>query len=225
MSLYCYRLPAGVPDGIEIRDASEILAEERVVRYRSGSVALFANWFRYELQRRSAGTWLDCDAYLLAPLDGQSPYLYGEERPGLIANGVLRLPFDSPMVRDLIQPFEERSVPPWLPWRARMAAHLRLLATGRSDVSRMPWGSLGPRALTFVARKYGCDRLALHPDVLYPTRWENASWITDPAVRLEDVITPRTVSIHLWNERIKAFKDERAPAKSFLARLQDEGAP
>src|SRR5687768_2878830 len=57
LALYCYREPIGVPDGVELRDAAEILPEHRIIRHKTGSVALFANWFRYELQRRSLGTW------------------------------------------------------------------------------------------------------------------------------------------------------------------------
>lgn len=55
-------------------------------------------------------------------------------------------------------------------------------------------------------------------------RWEKADWILDPAVRLEEVVTERTVALHLWNECIKGFKGEPAPEGSFLYRLQQEGS-
>ena len=45
---------------MELRDAAEILPESRIIRHKTGSVALFANWFRYELQRRGLGTWTMC---------------------------------------------------------------------------------------------------------------------------------------------------------------------
>jgi hypothetical protein len=140
-----------------------------------------------------------------------------------INNGILRFPADSPLLPPLVALFEERSVPTWLPLRARAAAWLRLKLTGRSGLSQMPWGSAGPRALTALAKKHNLAHLAEAPEVLYPAPWENAAWISDPAVRLEDVITDRTVSVHLWNERIKHFKDLPARPGSFLARLQAEG--
>ena len=224
LTLYCYRRPAGVPEGIELRDAADVLPEERVVRHRTGSVALFSNLFRYELQRRALGTWLDCDAYLIAPLDGCTPYLFGEYEPGEINSGVLRLPSESPMLAGLIEPFFERNVPDWLPWRARLAAKWRLRASGRTGIERMPWGYLGPRALTEMARRHRLDHLALRAEVLYPVRWQDADWILRPDVDLNSVITNETISVHLWNERIKHFKEEPAPAGSFLARLQEEGA-
>lgn len=73
LHLYCYRLPDGVPDGIDLRDAAEVLPENTIVGHKSGSASLFSNRFRYELQRNGLRTWLDCDPYLLKPLDGESP--------------------------------------------------------------------------------------------------------------------------------------------------------
>lgn len=223
LALYCYGEPDGVPDGVELRDASQIIPEHRIIRHRTGSYSLFSNWFRYELQRRQAGTWVDCDVYLLAPLDGASPCLFGEEEPGRINTGVLRLPADSPLLPPLIALFEERSVPPWLPLRSRMAARLRLWRNGRSGLAAMPWGSAGPKALSYLVQRHGMSRFALPPDIFCPALWQDALWITDPARTLDEVVTPRTVAVHLWNERIKHVKDAPAPPGSFLARLQDEG--
>lgn len=225
LALYCYAEPAGVPDGVELRDASAIIPEHGIIRHRTGSHALFSNWFRYELQRRQAGTWVDCDLYLLAPLDGASACLFGEEGPGQINTGVLRLPPDSPLLPPLIALFEERSVPPWLPLRSQMAAQLRLWRRGRSGLASMPWGSAGPKAFSYLARRHGMSRFALPPDTFYPAPWQDALWITDPGRTLDDVVTPRTVAVHLWNERIKQVKDLPAPPGSFLARLQEEGRP
>lgn len=223
VTLYSYGRPDGVPDGVEVRDASAVLPEDKVIRHRSGSPSLFSNWFRYEAQRRELGTWVDCDVYLLSPLDGDSPYLFGEQEAGRINTGVLRLPPDSPLLPPLLAIFEERAVPAWLPIRSRMSAYWRLLSSGRSGLAEMPWGSAGPEALSFLARQHGLSRWALPPEAFCPMRWQDALWITDPALDIDDVITPATVSIHLWNERIKGVKDAPSAAGSFLARLQEEG--
>ena len=223
LSLYCYRPPDGVPEGVELRDAADILPESRIIRHHTGSVALFANLFRYELQRLGVGTWLDCDAYLLAPLDADTPYLFGEYEPGEINNGILRIPADSPLLADLTEPFDEKRVPHWLPLRARWAAGWRLRTSGRTGISKMPWGYLGPRALTAMARKHGLGGFAMPREVLYPVRWQDADWILRPDIDLASVVSSNTVSIHLWNERIKHFKELPARRGSFLDRLQREG--
>ena len=224
MTLWCYDEPEGVPPGVQVADAAEVLPAEAIIRHRSGSVSLFSNWFRYELQRRGLGTWIDSDVYLLQPLDTEAPYLLSEYEPGRINGGVLRTPPDSPMLPPLLRLFEQRQVPPWLPLGARLAARLRLLRTGQTGLADMPWGSAGPAALTAMARRYGLVDLADPPEVHSPVPWQEADWVRDPRVALDDVVTPRTVSLHLWNERIKHVKDDPAPPGSFLARLQAEGA-
>jgi hypothetical protein len=223
LSLYCYEKPAGVPPGIVLRDAAQILPRSSIIRHHSGSVSLFSNRFRYELQRRALGTWLDCDAYLVRPLDGTSDYLIGEYEPGRVSTGILRLPQDSPLLEPLLAIFEQKTVMPWLPWRAKAAAHWRLLTTGRVDVAKLPWGSAGPVALTYLTHAHGLADLAVPKDVFYPVPWQEADWILRPDRSLEDVLTPQTVSVHFWNERIKAFKHRPAPRGSVLARLHEEG--
>lgn len=224
LALYCYHPPQNAPDGIEIRDAREILPEARVVRYRNGSPALFSNLFRYELQRRGAMLWVDADVYLLRPLDLSSPYIMGDQGDGLINTAVLRIPAESPLLPPLIAQFDEKRPPFWLPRWERWDAWRRRVSTGKTQLDRMPWGTTGPHALTALAKKYGLESRSVAPTVFYPVPWPEAHWITEPQLMLDSVITPDTIGIHLWNERIKALKDIPAPAGSFLARIQAEGA-
>jgi hypothetical protein len=220
--LHCYHPPAGVPDGVEIVDAAEILPKESIVRHSGGSVALFSDHFRYELQRQGKGAWIDADVYLLSPLP-PTPYLFGFQDEKWINGAVLRLPAYCPMLPSLIDLFQEKTVPPWLSLRAKPLAWWRLLATGRSELSKMPWGVAGPHALTALANAHGLLDQALRPEAFYPAPYGQADWIADPAKRLEDVTTARTIGVHLWNELIRPLKDRPAAKGSFLARLQEEG--
>lgn len=224
VTLYCYAQPAGVPDGVAIADAAQVVPEDRIVRYPNGSVALFSNLFRYEAQRQELGTWIDTDVYLLRPLDLAQPCLFGYEYPGMLNNAVLRLPADSPMLPGLIAPFDGQTIPAWLPWRERWRAARRLRRDGNCDVARMPWGATGPRALTALARRHGVERWALPVETFYPVHYSRAAWVIDPAVAVDAVVAPGTVAIHLWNEVIRSFKELPAPAGSFLDRLHREGA-
>lgn len=223
LALYCYGEPAGVPDGVEVRDAGSILPQSAIFRQPGGSVGHFADWFRYELQRRALGTWVDTDIYLLRPIEMEPDYLFGEQEPGVINNGVLRLPPQSPVLIELLRPFQRGTTPDWLPWRSRIPARVREIVGGKVDFARLPWGSTGPHALTALARKHGLLSKALPPDIFYPAPWQEAGWIRNPEVTVEQVATDRTIAVHLWNECIKGFKDEAAPEGSFLARLQREG--
>ena len=223
LSLYCYGEPIGIPERVEVRDASEILPESAVVRHRNGSVAPFCDWFRYELLKRGLGTWIDTDMYLLQPLDGGAEYLFGEERPGVINNAVLRLPASSPVLDELLAPFKG-TMPAWLAPRYRLTSQLRKWLGGGVDVGTMPWGTTGPAALTAAAARFGLSSLAWPPALFYPVRWQRAEWILGPSIDLQEMVTHSTVGIHLWNECIKGFKNDPAPHGSFLERLQREGA-
>ena len=223
LTLWCYGKPAGVPLGVTVRDASEVLPFNDDLRHHTGSVALFADWFRYELQQRSHGVWLDSDVYLLKPLP-DAEYILTEEEPGRINGGVLRLPADSPMLPPLLALFRKPEIPPWLPLRDRPAARLRQLLSGKVDLGRLPWGIAGPVALTALARRFGLAGAAAPPALYSPVRWQDAEWVRSPSITLESVTFPQTIAVHLWNERIKLFKDQPAPKGSFLAILQREGA-
>ena len=223
ISLYCYGQRDGVPEGVEIRDAGEIIPEAAIFRNRAGSVGHFSDWFRYELQRRGLGTWVDTDVYLLKPLDTEKPYLFGEQSPGIINNAILRLAPNSSLLPDLLKPFEASKTPDWLPLRSWVPARLRELGSGKADLGRLPWGSTGPLALTTLAQRHSLMSKAVPSDLFYPVPWQKADWILDPRLALQDMVTERSVAVHLWNECIRAFKDRPAHAGSFLYRLQREG--
>jgi hypothetical protein len=223
VTLYSYGTPEGIPQGVSRADGCEILPETSIFRNPEGSVALFSDWFRYELLRRGAGTWIDTDVYLVAPVDMDAPNLFAEQAPGVLNNAILRLPPDSPLLPELLAVFERGEVPAWLPMRRKTAAHLRRAFSGGAAIPRLPWGSTGPHALTALARKHGLFQQALPVDVFYPVPWRKAAWIVDPSISLTDVVTPRTVGVHLWNECIRSFKDTPAAKGSFLDRLQQEG--
>jgi hypothetical protein len=224
LALYCYEEPAGVPAGVEVRDASAILSFEAMKNRSDGRRSLVSNWFRYELLLRSLGTWVDADVYGIGEIDGNKAYLFGEQAPGTINGAVLRLPADSPLLPRLVEPFEKQTTPHWLNWRYYFPARIRELTTGEADLTRLPWGSTGPHALTALAKHFGVYGFAEPIERFYPVAWQNADWILDPDRSLHDIATAETVAVHLWNECIKAFKDRPAPEGSFLQRLQQEGA-
>lgn len=224
VALYCYRVPVGVPEGIEILDASAIMPQSTIRLSWAKRSDLYSDLFRYEIQKRALGTWLDLDVYLVAPLDLEKPYLFGQYEPGKVNGAVLRLPPDSPMLLPLLEQFKNGTVPKSLAWPRRLQVLARQAIKGRaSGLANTPFGTTGPYALTAFSHRLGLISKALAPEVFYPVEWRNARWILDPAVKLADVITDRTVGVHLWNELFGAIKALPAPKGSFLAQLQKEG--
>jgi hypothetical protein len=227
--LWTYDAVEGVPEGVEVADAREIIPAERIIRHSSGSYALFSDHFRFALQRAGLGYWIDTDLYLVRPIEREESYVYGWEaskKPGrppkTIGSAILRIDAASPLLDEILEAFEGRTVPRWASKEDRRLAERRLQETGRVDLGELSWGIVGPHALTWLARERSLTCYADTPEVFYPVSWAGADWIRDPAVSIDDVITPRTLAVHLWNEKIKDYKNVPAPAGSFLARLQDE---
>src|SRR5215471_6623997 len=68
--LYAYDEIQNLPSGVTVLDANEILPRSSIFTYRgNGSVAGFANHFRYKLLMDRGGWWADLDMVCLRPLD------------------------------------------------------------------------------------------------------------------------------------------------------------
>ena len=223
--LYVYDAVEGVPEGVELADAEDILPREAIVHHHSGSVALFSDRFRFEIMRRSLGLWLDADAYLIKPLsiDPDRHFLAYCE-PGEIGAGVMYLPPDSPIIPPVLHLFEAPFIPDWMRLRDRIKAHWRQARTGQISIGDMPWGVAGPMALKALARRHGLMDQILPAEVLYPWHWHDAAWIFDPTQSLDRHITPATRALHMYNYVISSRKWEAAPEGSFMHRMQQEAA-
>src|ERR1043166_8905976 len=100
--VWTYQPVEGLPRGVAVRDARELLPEEQIVLHReSGSTSMFSNRFRYHLLRRYPVTWADMDVLLLRPLAIEAPYLFGWETADSICGAVLRRPGGPPVLRAL----------------------------------------------------------------------------------------------------------------------------
>jgi hypothetical protein len=223
--LWHYQPLAGVPEGVILKDGDKVVPRERVFRHKpTGSYSLFSNLFRYELLRQDRGLWLDSDVYLLRPIHPEDGYAVGWGEPGVVGSAVLALPADSLLLPELIGYFDARRIPQWLPlsWRLRFA--WQKACKGRYRLDTMPWGNLGPHALTRLLAKYSLTGKVRGQSVFSPWTWREADWIFDSHTSLEDRITPQTLAVHLFNEVIRNRKLEAPLAGSFLERLHRESA-
>ena len=143
--LYAHDALSGVPPGVTVADAAQILPRDSVViQKRTGSVALFSDRFRYEVLSLDRGGWIDCDLLCLRPIEPW-PYIFGWEEDGLVNGAILRLPPRSEMLAELRRIFEtKRWTPPWHSRRKRLQH--RWLSAGLADgrcldrMSGMPAG-------------------------------------------------------------------------------------
>ena len=93
--LYSYDSVA-VPDGVRVLDANEILPRSEIFFYRQGdakgSVAAFANMFRYRLLMLRGGWWVDTDVLCLSSKAPEGEIFIERESEDLICNAVTKFP-------------------------------------------------------------------------------------------------------------------------------------
>jgi hypothetical protein len=222
--LYCYDQPKDVPDGVETADAGPIVSSDRIFKHKeTGSYAFFSDLFRYQLMRASAGIWIDCDVYCVRPITTETPHVFGWQRAGSVNNAVLRLPHDSPVLDPLIALFAQKTpVPPWLSKEQSEHWLAARFAGEEFTMADLPWGSSGPEALTYCLGANGLLRHASPVEVFYPLPFNRGQLLLQAGADLRGIVTPRTLTIHLWNQMLSRHLD-RAERGSAIDRLRRTG--
>jgi hypothetical protein len=221
--LYSYGSPTGLPAGVELRDAAEVLPRETAEanRYANGSYALFSNLFRYAILKQGLGIWLDTDVVCLAPIAVEAGFVAGWETADFLNGAVLYAASDSPFIRSALSAFESGRVPPWLPFHRAPRAWLLQLLGRPVTPAELPHGTFGPKAVTALARRHGLLSRAQPREVFYPLPPREARRIFEAGTRLEDYVRPKTLAIHLWNEKLRDIKHQTPPPGSLLRQLYE----
>lgn len=204
----------------EIRDAREVLPESHPVnRYRvQRRYAMFANLFRLYLQQQGKGIWVDMDCLMLQPNLTEAEHLLGFASPGKLNNAVLRLPADCAMINDYISAVTADPLhTPWATVRRRVKREIEILL-GRSQPKVTVRTSIGPRALTYFAKKHDVLMHALPQDVFYALRNRETGLLVHPDDKITPKLTSRSVLLHLWRGRMRRLSllAELPPATSYL---------
>lgn len=207
-----------VPDGVELRDATEIMPRQKLRRYSgNNSVALGANLWRYEMIKRGRGCWVDMDHIFLKPIIEESGYILGWEHEGWLNNAVLLAPPNSDLITDLVNFPTDNKCPPWLGPKSTLLFYLRRLLQGPITIEDMPWGTYSAGLLTYLVKKHGLQKAAKNPNVYYPIRWRDARELYGPAEAIQARLTSDTRTIHMWNSRLVGLFDKPPPMGSYIA--------
>jgi hypothetical protein len=188
-----------IPALFETANAATVLPRERVFFYKNGpgrgSVAAFANLFRYALLARYGDWWTDTDVLCLKEQWPEGDCVMAWEGSEWIGNAVLKLPAD-----------------------------VAEICRGRCEAlgEDFAWGEAGPRLVTGVFREQGMSGKALPASSFYPVYYPDCLQAMDPA-RLPafEWLCAGAFAFHLWHEalRRRAFDKRRPPpAGSFFGR-------
>jgi hypothetical protein len=208
--LYVYDEVRGVPSGVTVKDANEILPQSAAVqpyarfsdRVRSHLIRLrkkggwwmdadikhrahFSDHFRYHLIRKNGGWWMDADIVCLKPLAADSEIvLSGERRASdslYINNAVLLFPKDSPAMKYACEQCDGM------------------------DLDNVFWGTPGPVLMTDIMRRFALEQYRKPPQVFNPVPWWDYDKFIEP-----NAIPPfseDTLAVHMWHSRWRGAQD------------------
>lgn len=175
--LYTYDEVRGVPPGVELRDAREILPESMIFQYaEQKSYAGFANFFRYKMLLDRGGWWSDVDSVCLRPFEFDAPYVFSSElHEGVryVNNGTIRAPEGSPLFAEA--------------WE---------ICRGK-DPAALGWGETGPRLVSALVASHGLEAHVQPPEVFCPLGYEQWATLLEPE---PPPVPDAARAIHLWNE-------------------------
>jgi hypothetical protein len=221
-TIYCYTPEKlrGVPSGVEIRDANEVALYQTLAHYfDGGSAALGTDFFRYAMQAKGLGTWVDLDLYFIRPIDFEDEYVFGWEHRTSINGAVLRLPANSGMVRELCDIPHVNWRPPFYGPRKTAIFYWRRLTEGDIRPENYRWGTFGPMFLTYLARKYGVAKRAKKRSVFYPVTHHHWKLLCGPPEFVKAELTKETRTVHLWRSVLTRVMGPSPPSGSYLEAL------
>lgn len=219
--LYTYGKVKGVPKGVKIANADDVLPSKKIIRHaRTGSPAYHADVFRLHMLKQTNYIWADTDAFCCQPWDvkrGKHFHGWISDNKPMVNNGVLRLPKTSKTLKAMLDfTSDEYPIPPW--YSAKKQQELRDLkeAGNGVHVSLLPWGVWGPDALSWFLKATGEIKHSQPGHVIYPVPFSIAGVVLNPNRfnKAKDLIKDDTLSIHFWGRRFRniAAKYDGVPA-------------
>jgi hypothetical protein len=207
--LHAYEEIKDVPQGVTIADANEIVPSSKIIRHRkTGSYALFSDFFRYQLLSQVPGIYVDCDVYCLRPIEiPDAGYLLGLEDDHQVNGAVLALPQNSHLLKRLLDAsLDPFFVPPWYKCSKQKRLKVKKVLGFGKSIADMPWGVIGPDAITYFLKELDLLEYASPIDIFYPVHYRCINKLLDGGLNVEDVTTHRTLAVHLYNEMLKRVK-------------------
>jgi hypothetical protein len=224
VQLHAYRPLDNIPAGVQIVDARQTLAERSLfVHAKTGSMAAFADWFRYRVLLANGGIWSDTDVVCLRPIDFAQTEIYAWEDRHQINNAILGLPAGHPLAAWMAECCEQPNR--FLPYddgRTKRRKWLRrwVLGNRRGNVK---WGEHGPRGFTNAARYLGYCERALPSWHFYPIHYRDWHQVFDCTLADPQALLANSSALHLWNEMMRRRpgfdKNGRFPADSLFEQL------
>lgn len=222
--LFSYEPIIGIPPGVELADANEVLGFDKLIRHRkSQSVALFSDRFRYEILGLSLGAWIDTDLLFLKAPQATGDCLVGLEDPKLVGSCFIWIRPGHPVIEDLRRhAADDTPVPRWFPLWRRGYLKFRKALGSPAHVSDLDWGVIGPNLLTWLLQQHDLFTTAQPVSWVSGLPWDERHNIWDGTYDWQRWFDPQTVAVHLWNYGLSQQERFQRPEPGSLLRTVAE---
>ncbi len=207
-NLYVYEDLENIPKGVNIKDANDIVPKSKMFTSldstgKPGSLAPFADYFRYKLMFEVEGFWADMDCVCIKAWDWEEDYIFSSEnthRGEQEANiGAILTPTQSPVMEYCVNYIEQFE-----------------------DKSNIPWGESGPILLRKAISKFNLNSKVKPWKTFCPINWWEIGMCFQPTSNF--TITPDIYCIHINNEIIRRLgldKNKSYPPTSIYEQLRN----
>ncbi len=229
--LYHYDELQNIPriGGLRLLNAEDILPRAAIFFHKRGTLAFFADHFRFALLHKRGGWWADMDLVCVRPFDfAEGIVLSRTCRPGRLWNGMLKFPRGHPLVAALADSYSDvNRLQPWDKPLVRYHKIRRRLMFWRD--SRLHIGGRdagGMHSLMSAVRHFGLEEhiqpasvFTLPGDPKGRKVAESAGWNFDGLL----AVAPELRCVHLCNSFLSlegVDKDGDYPADSLYEVLK-----
>ena len=183
------------------------------------SVASFSDWFRYAMLCKVGGYYADMDTVCIKPFDFGDAFVFGLERDGHAANGMIG-GWDDVIQKMLMACEKFPKIMPWDSTKTKLRKIRRRIKFAGREGTR--YGSVGgPLPFTDALRYHNLLHLGQSPEVFYPVAAPD--WKSIFTSGIEHNITENTHAVQLWNSRAEANgldKNADFPPESLIEQLK-----
>ncbi len=174
LHLYVYDQPTGVPAGVILKDAREILPESEMATFRCAQQ--FSDWFRIKLLLDKGGWNTDLDNVLLKPLDFESEFVfYRDHDESTISLALAKAPAGASILQH---------------------CHDYIAALSIDERSRLSWQAIGSDFICGAVEYFDLAEFVQRGYIFDPVQHEHVRDLVDPTATFD---LADSYSIHLFH--------------------------
>jgi hypothetical protein len=182
--LYCYQTPKGLPVGVHIMDAREIVPEYEMATFRCA--AQFSDFFRIKLLLKKGGWHTDLDNCLLKPLEFAADYVfYCDHDESTISLALAKAPAGAPFLQ-------------------HCATYIESLTP--DERSRLSWQAIGSELVLGAIEYFKLTKFAQPGKVFDPVHHARVRDLVDPAAKFDLAFA---CSVHLFHAAWNSGPEDR----------------